>query len=243
MRLWDFESAKWLSVRGSKLGFSKGLKWMQGPDCMYLTNIVAELLRVWKLWSMIWSILYVRLQPSERHLFIKQRNRGESNIYWVMYQTLAVYHMIVPLVYWSLLTADQKEREGLYAWASVSQHTTDGVLMVIEMVSTRILMEIRHVIFAILFLVLYLLMSWVAYWLEGTWIYPFMDFRLYNWTMVGLSYVGVGVVALKEQLGTRQMKKKNGGGYGGEEEGEGEKEEAPLVSDACLAAHVPRTTA
>lgn len=71
-----------------------------------------------------------------------------------------------------------------------------------------------------------------------------MDFKRYNWTVVGLGYgsVVVGMVILycllwklhelKEFLGTRKERK-----------GEGEKEDVPLVSDACLPAHVPRTTA
>ncbi|KAG0312307.1 hypothetical protein BGZ97_011296 [Linnemannia gamsii] len=57
----------------------------------YFTHITYIALSIYYVWSMIWSILYVRLPPSERHLFIKQRNRGELNIYWVIYQTLAVY--------------------------------------------------------------------------------------------------------------------------------------------------------
>ncbi|KAG0066798.1 hypothetical protein BGZ89_006898 [Linnemannia elongata] len=57
----------------------------------YFTHITYIALSIYYVWSMIWSILYVRLPSLERHFFIKQRNRGESNIYWVMYQTLAVY--------------------------------------------------------------------------------------------------------------------------------------------------------
>lgn len=158
--------------------------------------------------------------------------------------------MVVPLVYWIILQEYQKERTGLYEWASISQHTTDGILMLIEIISTRTLMDIRHVFFAVLFMALYLGMAWVAYLAEGVWVYPFLDFKLYGWTVVGLGYggVAVGVVILycllwkvhdlKEFLGTR--KERNGFMIGVVAE---EKEEAPLVSDAWLPAHVPRITA
>ncbi|KAH7052612.1 hypothetical protein BKA57DRAFT_502768 [Linnemannia elongata] len=151
----------------------------------YFTHITYIALSIYYVWSMIWSILYVRLPSSERQFFIKQRNRGESNIYWVI--------IVVPLVYWSALKEDSKKRTGLYEWSSVSQHTTNGFLMLLELLSTRTLMEIRHIFFAILFLVLFLGMSWVAYWNEGGWVYPFMDFKRYNWTVVGLGYAGVVV--------------------------------------------------
>ncbi|OAQ32844.1 hypothetical protein K457DRAFT_134946 [Linnemannia elongata AG-77] len=77
-----------------------------------------------------------------------------------------------------------------------------------------------------------------------------MDFKRYDWTVVGLGYAGVvvGMVILycllwklhelKEFLGTRKERK--GKVSGGED---GEREEVPLASDACLSAHVPRTTA
>ncbi|KAF8943886.1 hypothetical protein BGZ47_004931 [Haplosporangium gracile] len=111
-------------------------------------------------------------------------------------------------------------------------------------------MEIRHVFFLILVLVLFLDMSWVAYWNEGGWVYPLMDFKLYNWTIVGLGYAGavVGMAilycllwklhALKGFLGTRKERKSCG-----IVAAEGEKEEVPLVSNAYLPAHVPRTIA
>lgn len=123
--------------------------------------------------------------------------------------------------------------------------------MLIEIISTRTLMEIRHVFFAALFMALYLGMAWVAYLTEGVWVYPFLDFKLYSWTTVGLGYgcVAVGVVmlycllwkvhGLKEFLGTKKERK----GMMIRVVAEGEREEVPLVSDAGLPVHVPRIIA
>ncbi|KAF9098154.1 hypothetical protein BGX29_007758 [Mortierella sp. GBA35] len=49
LRLRDMASGKWLEVRGSKIGVSRKLKWIQGPDYVYLATMTSEFLRVWKL--------------------------------------------------------------------------------------------------------------------------------------------------------------------------------------------------
>ncbi|KAF9087057.1 hypothetical protein BGX29_001056, partial [Mortierella sp. GBA35] len=49
LRLWDVALDKWLDVRGSKIERSKEVRWMQGPDCMYLATIPDKSLRIWTL--------------------------------------------------------------------------------------------------------------------------------------------------------------------------------------------------
>ncbi|KAF9082307.1 hypothetical protein BGX29_003949, partial [Mortierella sp. GBA35] len=49
LHLWDVESDKELHVRGSWIGWSSEVKWIQGLDCLYLVTITDDSLRVWKL--------------------------------------------------------------------------------------------------------------------------------------------------------------------------------------------------
>ncbi|KAF9096057.1 hypothetical protein BGX29_008758, partial [Mortierella sp. GBA35] len=49
LRFWDVELGKELHVRGSWIGRSQEVKWIQGPDCLCLVTITDSSLRVWKL--------------------------------------------------------------------------------------------------------------------------------------------------------------------------------------------------
>ncbi|KAF9080315.1 hypothetical protein BGX29_005433, partial [Mortierella sp. GBA35] len=49
LRLWDVELGKELHVRGSLIGRSSEVKWIQGPDRLCLVTITDNSLRVWKL--------------------------------------------------------------------------------------------------------------------------------------------------------------------------------------------------
>ncbi|KAF9079873.1 hypothetical protein BGX29_005875, partial [Mortierella sp. GBA35] len=49
LRFWDVELGKELHVRGSLIGWSSEVKWIQGPDYLCLVTITGDSLRVWKL--------------------------------------------------------------------------------------------------------------------------------------------------------------------------------------------------
>ncbi|KAF9356612.1 hypothetical protein BGX26_005002 [Mortierella sp. AD094] len=121
-------------------------------------------------------------------------------------------------MFWTLLRPHQKPHYGVYEWATVSEHSTDGVFMILEIVSTRMLMDIRHIVFALVFMLLYLLMTFVNWWINDTWVYSFLDFEAQGWTKTVLYYLGIaiGLIViyilvwkvhdLKEYLGTKKAR-------------------------------------
>ncbi|KAG0215356.1 hypothetical protein BGX28_000096 [Mortierella sp. GBA30] len=124
--------------------------------------------------------------------------------------------IVVPLVYWTLLRSHQKPHTGVYEWATISEHSMDGVFMIVEIVSTRMLMDIRHLPFTLTFMVLYLLVTFVNWWTTHTWVYSFLDYVSQGWTKTVMYYISVAVGLiivylamwkihdLKEHLGLRR---------------------------------------
>ncbi|KAF9185393.1 hypothetical protein BGZ51_002678 [Haplosporangium sp. Z 767] len=148
-----------------------------------------------------------------------RKEEAESGARYTGYSTGASLY-IIPLVYWSILRRHQKPHYGVYEWATISEHSTDGVLMLLEIISTRMQMEIRHLPFTVLFMILYLFTTFVHYWTTGTWVYPFLDYKTYGWKLTGPFYVGVAVALVvvylivwklhnvKESLGVKRRRRK-----------------------------------
>lgn len=101
--------------------------------------------------------------------------------------------MLIPLIFWALMRKYQRPHTGVYEWATVSEHTTNVVFMALEMVLTRMTMDVRHIVFTLGFVLLYLLMAFVDHWINGTWVYSALDYEKMGWTKVGLFYVIVAV--------------------------------------------------
>ncbi|KAF9425580.1 hypothetical protein BGZ94_007411 [Podila epigama] len=167
----------------------------------FFTNIGWVALTIYYLWALILSIQYNRLSEFERTQWAKKGPRALHIIFWVVYGSQAVY----------------QPHTGVYEWATISEHSADFVLMVMEMVLTRMVMDIRHIVFTLGFVLLYLLMSFVDHWINGTWIYPPLDYEKEGWGKTGLFY-GIIVCALsiiylilwalhrlKEKRGTKRL--------------------------------------
>ncbi|KAF9574781.1 hypothetical protein EC968_005567 [Mortierella alpina] len=159
----------------------------------FFTNISFCALIAYFVWSLVWSVQYSRLAEKDRDAWIKRRLHGWGIIYWILYSSSAVFHIIVPLVYWTFLRSHQKPHTGVYEWATVSEHSMDGVFMIVEIVCSRMVMDVRHLPFTLLFMALYLLVTFVHWWSTGLWVYSFLDYITQGWTKTVVYYVGVAV--------------------------------------------------
>ncbi|CAO3565892.1 unnamed protein product [Mortierella alpina] len=159
----------------------------------FFTNISFCALIAYFVWSGIWSVQYSRLAEKDRSTWIKERTNRWGIVYWILYGSSAVFHIVVPLVYWTFLRPHQKPHTGVYEWATVSEHSMDGFFMIVEVICTRMKMDVRHLPFTLLFMALYLLVTFVHWWSTGLWVYSFLDYITQGWTKTGVYYIGVTV--------------------------------------------------
>ncbi|KAF9990509.1 hypothetical protein BGZ75_001382 [Mortierella antarctica] len=69
----------------------------------------------------------------------------------------------------------------------------DGVFMIVEIVCTRMLIDVRHLPFTLLFMASNLLVTFVHWWSTGLWVYSFLDYVTQGWKKTIVYYVGVAV--------------------------------------------------
>ncbi|ORZ28890.1 hypothetical protein BCR41DRAFT_391308 [Lobosporangium transversale] len=162
----------------------------------FFTNISFCALLIYYIWSLIRSIQYCRLPQENKENWTKQRSQIGEHIYWILYGTLTVFHILVPLVYWSVLRAHQKPHTGVYEWATISEHSADGIFMILEIIFTQMNLDIRHLVWALFFMLLFLLSAFVNYWTKNWWVYSFLDYNKHGWKIVGLFYVGTAVAII-----------------------------------------------
>ncbi|KAF9007297.1 hypothetical protein BGZ52_008314 [Haplosporangium bisporale] len=178
-----------VAVLAGALATTSSLKYF----IQFFTNIGWVALTLYYLWALILSVQYYRLSEFERTQWAKKGNRVIQIIFWIVYSSQAVYHMLIPLIFWALMRKYQRPHTGVYEWATVSEHTTNVVFMALEMTLTRMTMDVRHIVFTLGFVLLYLLMAFVDHWINGTWVYSALDYETMGWTKVGLFYVVVAV--------------------------------------------------
>ncbi|KAG0348108.1 hypothetical protein BG004_006083 [Podila humilis] len=178
-----------IAVLAGALATTSSLKYF----IQFFTNIGWVTLTLYYAWALILSIQYTRLSDFDRTEWAKEGNKVPQRIFWVVYSTQAVYHMVIPLIYWALMRKHQRAHEGVYEWATISEHTTDVVLVGLEIMLTRMTMDIRHIIFTLGFVLLYLGMAFVDNRINGTWVYSVLDYNASGWGRVIAFYAVIGV--------------------------------------------------
>jgi hypothetical protein len=80
-----------------------------------------------------------------------------------MYTTSFTYHILVPIVYWGLLSGswDNGQATVTKRWMNYSQHGLDFVAMFIEFSLNRVVFAWGHLVFAYIPLVVYIFFTWI----------------------------------------------------------------------------------
>ncbi|KAK9693712.1 hypothetical protein K7432_013764 [Basidiobolus ranarum] len=113
-------------------------------------------------------------------------------VYWLLYETIVVFHVVVPIVYWTLIFTPSN-RSTLLLWVNGSIHGSDFFFMIIEVVLGRWTLTWKHLPFVLLFPVLYMCMAFLNYAINDYFVYGFLNWYARKSGYVALIYLGVAL--------------------------------------------------
>ncbi|KAF9286361.1 hypothetical protein BGZ68_003012 [Mortierella alpina] len=158
---------------------------------MFFTNESYFGLTIYLVCSSIWSIGYLRRPVQERAQWLKNRSPWWGWLHWLLYSTVITYHIIVPIVYWTMLNVAGKNMSALATWQNVSVHAVDGVFAIFELIFNRHFLQPIHSVVVAAVMVLYMFLTFVVRRTEGKWVYPFL-----NWDQGAICaayYLGIAI--------------------------------------------------
>ncbi|KAI1311952.1 hypothetical protein EDD11_003232 [Mortierella claussenii] len=158
---------------------------------MYFTNLTYFGLAVYLVCSTIWSIGYLRQPVDERAQWLKDRSPWWGWAHWLLYSTVVTFHIIVPIVFWTMLSKGMEHMSTLGSWTNASVHAVDGVSAVFELVFNRHFLEPIHSLVVAGIMILYMLLTFVVRRTEGVWVYPFLDWN--QGSIAAAYYLGIAV--------------------------------------------------
>ncbi|KAF9928101.1 hypothetical protein FBU30_002637 [Linnemannia zychae] len=158
----------------------------------YFTNLTFFGIFAYLLSSTIWSVLYIRQPESERAHWVKQGNPWWGYTHWLLYSTVVVYSVVVPIVFWTLLSEGMNNWSALAMYRNVSVHAMDGVFGALgELILSRHFLQPVHSLVVAGVMVLYMFLTFVVYANEGTWVYPFL--RWSQGPVAAAYYIGIAI--------------------------------------------------
>ncbi|KAI8139187.1 hypothetical protein BJV82DRAFT_627509 [Fennellomyces sp. T-0311] len=118
-----------------------------------------------------------------------------------LYHSIVVFNIITPIVYWCALspvlsTASGTDTSGkgdtppLQWWINTSLHGVSFVLMMTEVLFTRMTLYVNMVLAVFINVVLYMFLTFIIHATTGWWVYGFL-----NWDQGGMTaawYIGIG---------------------------------------------------
>lgn len=138
------------------------------------------------------TMMVTRTTTIERqHWFLTDMN-------FFLYHTICTFHVIVPLLFWGYLSVQGEARTMAIEmsvdslWRNYSFHGGDLILVLLEISINSMPFIPSHIVIVFSICLLYLAEAHLVHYVDGFWIYPFLD------TSVGpvwvAMYFGVGVV-------------------------------------------------
>ncbi|KAJ1927748.1 hypothetical protein IWQ60_002677 [Tieghemiomyces parasiticus] len=160
-----------------------------------------------------WSV-----RAADLPLFAPQY-RPYQVVLWFLYDTVIVFHVLVPIIYWSMLYGPSHHSTPFLTFTNVASHATDLVLILIEVACNRAPLVASHSLIIIVCLLLYMALAYVVYAGQHYFVYPFLDYHLNSgWKVVltllamvagsvVLFYIQYFVHATRDRLGACQREK------------------------------------
>ncbi|KAF9148679.1 hypothetical protein BG015_009564 [Linnemannia schmuckeri] len=138
------------------------------------------------------DMMAARTTTIERqHWFLTDMN-------FFLYHTICTFHVIVPLLFWGYLSVQGEARTMAVEmsvnslWRNYSFHGGDLILVLLEISINSMPFIPSHIVIVFFICLLYLAEAHLVHYVDGFWIYPFLD------TSVGpiwaAMYLGVGFV-------------------------------------------------
>ncbi|KAI9494598.1 hypothetical protein BDB00DRAFT_817451 [Zychaea mexicana] len=137
-------------------------------------------------------------QPHQPRSFFNQPS-VLNYLFLYLYHSIVVFNIITPIVYWCALSpvASSVDEEvtgmnepPLQWWINTSFHGVSFVLMMTEVVFTRMTLYVNMVLLVFINVVLYMFLTFIIFATTGWWVYGFLD-----WSQGGITaawYIGVG---------------------------------------------------
>ncbi|GJJ75550.1 hypothetical protein EMPS_07908 [Entomortierella parvispora] len=163
-----------------------------GEYFRYFTNLTYFGLFSYLLASTIWSFGYLRQPVSERAQWVKLGNPWWGRAHWLLYSTVATYSIVVPIVFWTLLTAGMSSWSSLTWYQNLSVHALDGLFgAIVELTLNRHFLQPIHSVFVAVVMVFYMFLTFVVHKTQGLWVYPFLDWS--QGPIAAAYYIGIAV--------------------------------------------------
>ncbi|KAJ1912013.1 hypothetical protein IWQ60_009864 [Tieghemiomyces parasiticus] len=116
---------------------------------------------------------------------------------WFLYETFATYHLLVPVVYWSVLYSSFADQPLIQILASIGPHATDFGILVIEVLFNRQQMQLSHWCIPIIVLAFYLGLAYLVWGVQQIFIYPFLNFnKLHGWVALIIAGIALGTLII-----------------------------------------------
>jgi len=156
------------------LGTSWGNNTEAGFWICYYTNLTYLSLSIYFAASVIHSFIHVFYR---RPLGLQRQPKFLTVIFFIQYSTLAAYHIVVPIVYWALLSgafiASNPNNDQWFQ--TVSVHAIEFLLIYLDMIFNKLPSFVVNVIWVLSFGILYVLYTFVIHSIGGRWVYGFLD--------------------------------------------------------------------
>ncbi|KAF9353690.1 hypothetical protein BGX26_008553 [Mortierella sp. AD094] len=158
---------------------------------MYFTNLTYLGLTIYLVCSTLWSFSYLRQPKSDRAQWLKSGSPWWGYIHWLLYATIVTFHVIVPIVFWTMLANYMKLPTGFGAWQNASVHAVDGVFAVFELIFNRHFLQPIHSFVVAGVMVSYMFLTFIYHKTSGIWVYPFLDWS--QGPIAAAYYIGIAV--------------------------------------------------
>ncbi|RKP26852.1 hypothetical protein SYNPS1DRAFT_3795, partial [Syncephalis pseudoplumigaleata] len=113
-----------------------------------------------------------------------------TRAHYVLYSTVAVFHVVVPVVYWTVLYDPKVEVTAMSRYLNVSKHGIDFALLAVEFLLGRMIVPLAALPWVLLALLFYVFWAWITHAISGRWVYPFLNWDRPAGIVVGW-YIGV----------------------------------------------------
>ncbi|KAG9285190.1 hypothetical protein G9A89_004405 [Geosiphon pyriformis] len=154
---------------------------------------------------------------------LKNQPRAFTIAFWFLYDTILVNHILVPIVFWSILVPGKAstydiQRDPIKIWRNVSTHGFDLIMVMTEVFFNRMPFVNTHWIIIIIELVLYLLLARINYAINRVFPYYFLNWEQgsiifwYYFAVLGVAllayFIQKGIHSLRDSIGRGIWRKK-----------------------------------
>ncbi|CAG8590051.1 3788_t:CDS:2 [Ambispora gerdemannii] len=165
----------------------------------YFANLGFIGLTVYFAVAVVHSLIFVIYDEPKS---LSTQPRALTIAFWILYDVVVVYHILIPIFYWAILVPSRIEEFNssppLLTFHEISIHSVDLFMIIVEVVLSRMPLVSSHLIFVLTILIFYLFETWISYAINNTFPYRFLDWR--EGQKVAGYYFGVMGIAINAFL-------------------------------------------